>query len=82
VFREWKASKIVSNTKDFAVVRKEDADWVATQITPLLVKHGLRYMAFIIPSRAFTKISEDNFKSKAGDGVQIRYFNDQRMAEA
>ncbi len=82
LFKQHKANKIISNTKNFAVVRKEDTDWVATQITPLLVQNGLRYMAFILPSSAFTKLSVDNFKSKADDVVQIRYFDDQQMAEA
>jgi hypothetical protein len=43
----------------------------------VLVQLGLKYMAFIIPASAFTKISVDNFKSKADDAVQIRYFDDQ-----
>jgi hypothetical protein len=81
-FRQTRANKIISNTKDFAVVKKEDTDWVATQVTPLLVQLGLKYMAFIIPSSAFTKISVDNFKSKADDAVQIRYFDDQAKAKA
>ena len=81
-FRQTRANKIISNTKDFAVVKKEDTDWVATQVTPLLVQLGLKYMAFILPSSAFTKISVDNFKSKADDAVQIRYFDDQAKAKA
>jgi hypothetical protein len=75
------ANKIISNTKDFAVVKKEDTDWVATQ-APLLVQFGLKHMACIIPSSAFTKISVDNSKSKADDAVQIRYFDNQAKAEA
>ncbi len=81
-FRQTRSNKIISNTKDFAVVKKEDTDWVATQVTPLLVQLGLKYMAFIIPASAFTKISVDNFKSKADDAVQIRYFDDQAKAKA
>jgi hypothetical protein len=75
-FEKKNPSRLISDTKDFAVVKKEDTDWVATQATPNLIKHGLKFMAFVLPTSAFTQISVNNFKSKASDILQIQYFDD------
>src|SRR5687768_9481999 len=58
-------NKIISNTKDLAVVKKEDTDWVANNANPVLIKHGLKFMAFVVPTNVFTQVSVNNFKSKA-----------------
>jgi hypothetical protein len=73
--------KIISNTKDFAVVKKEDTDWVATHANPVLIENGLKYMAFVIPTNVFTQVSVNNFKSKADEVLQIQYFDDLAKAK-
>jgi hypothetical protein len=75
------ANKIISNTRDSPYVKNGSTDWVATQVTPLLYSLGLKYLALSFPA-APTRISVDNFKSKADDAVQIRYFDDQAKAKA
>lgn len=76
-FQEKKnINKLISNTKDFAVVKKDDTDWVANSATPLMVQNGLKYMAFVLPTNVFTQVSVNNFKSKADDILQIQYFDD------
>jgi hypothetical protein len=74
-FQDKKINKLISDTKDFAVVKKDDTDWVASYATPIMVKNGLKYMAFILPTNVFTQVSVNNFKSKADDILQIKYFD-------
>lgn len=80
-FKKGGINKIISNTKDFALVKKEDTDWVAQVITPQMVQHGLRYMAFVVPTNVFTQLSVDNFKGEADSVVSIRYFDDLKAAK-
>jgi hypothetical protein len=74
-------NKIISNTKDFAVVKKEDTDWVANNANPVLIENGLQFMAFVLPTNVFTQVSVNNFKSKADDVLQIQYFDDLEKAK-
>ena len=80
-FQQKQIDKIISDTKDFSLVKKEDTDWVATVITPKMVQHGLRRMAFIVPTNIFTQITIDNFKNEAKGGVAIQYFDDYEKAK-
>lgn len=74
-FKAKKINKLISDTKDFAVVKKDDTDWVAGHATPIMVQNGLKYMAFILPTNVFTQVSVNNFKNKADDILQIQYFD-------
>ncbi len=74
-FKQKKVDKIISDTKNLSLIKKEDTDWVAKEVTPAMVKQGLRYMAFIVPSSVFTQLSVDNYKTEAGKSVTIRYFD-------
>lgn len=76
LFEDKKLNKILSNTKDFGMVKKEDTEWVGTYSMPLLIKNGLKYMAFVVPTNVFTQMSVDNFKKDASGPVEIRYFDD------
>lgn len=80
IFKQGGIEKLISNTKDFSLVKKEDTDWVAQVVIPQMVKHNLRYMAFVVPSNVFSKISVDNFKEEADKVVSIRYFDDLNKA--
>ncbi|SDM33336.1 hypothetical protein SAMN05421823_112118 [Catalinimonas alkaloidigena] len=75
VFQKGKADKLISDTKEAAVVKREDTDWVANIATPKLVQHGLRGMAFVLPTSAFTKISVGNFQSRADEILKIQNFD-------
>ncbi len=79
-FKQKKVDKIISDTKNLSLVKKEDTDWVAREVTPAMVKQGLKYMAFIVPSSVFTQLSVDNYKTEANKAVTIRYFD--QLAEA
>ncbi len=73
---------LISNTKELAVVSNEDTQWAATHATPLMISHGLKYIAFIVPTNVFAQVSVNNFKSKTEDKVQLRYFTDLDKAKA
>ncbi len=81
IFKKGGLDKIISNTKDAALVSNEDTKWVAKEITPQMVKHGLRYMAFILPTNVFTQMGVENFKENAGSVVSIRYFDQMEAAK-
>lgn len=76
LFKDKTLNKILSNTKDFGMVKKEDTEWVSTHSMPTLIERGLRYMAFVIPSNVFSQMSVENFKKQSENAVQIRYFDD------
>lgn len=80
-FQQKQIDKIISDTQNAALVKKEDTDWVATVITPKMMQHGLRRMAFIVPTNVFTQMSVDNFKSEAKGGVRIQYFDNYEKAK-
>lgn len=79
-FNEMKLDKILSNTRDFGMVKKEDTDWVNAHSMPILMKRGLRYMAFVVPSNVFSQMSVENFKKESTGPVEIRYFDDVNKA--
>ena len=80
VFKKGGLNKIISNTKEAGLVKKEDTDWVAQVVTPQMVQHGLRYMAFVVPTNVFTQFSVDNFKEGASGVVKIKYFDNAESA--
>ncbi|EMR01556.1 hypothetical protein [Cesiribacter andamanensis] len=76
VFKQHKVTRLLSNTKDSAVVKKEDTDWAATYAVGKMLQHGLRSMAFIIPTNAFTQMSVKNFSGLAGGALDQQFFDD------
>ncbi|WP_017731131.1 hypothetical protein [Nafulsella turpanensis] len=81
LFKDKKLNKILSNTKDFGMVKKEDTEWVNSYSMPLLIKDGLKYMAFVVPSNVFSQMSVENFKKQSEGPVEIRYFDDVSKAK-
>ncbi|QHT66190.1 hypothetical protein GXP67_05655 [Rhodocytophaga rosea] len=79
--QKHKPSKLISNTKELAIVTQEDTQWAATYATPMMVQHGLKHMAFIVPSNVFTQASVKSFKSEAEDKLQIAYFDELTKAQ-
>ena len=80
-FNDKKLNKILSNTKDFGMVKKEDTDWLNNNAMPLLIKNGLKYAAFVVPSNVFSQMSVENFKKDASGPIEIRYFDDADKAK-
>lgn len=81
LFKDKKLNKILSNTKDFGMVKKEDTEWVGSYSMPLLIKDGLKYLAFVVPTNVFSQLSIENFKKGAEGPVEIRYFDNTEKAK-
>ncbi len=83
VFAQHEANSIISNTQNSKVVSQPDADWVASYANPILISHGFRKMAFIVPENVFARRSVDRFLDETkGQAVAIRYFDDVDKAKA
>ena len=82
LFKDKKLNKILSNTKDFGMVKKEDTEWLNTQAMPQLIKTGLKCAAFVVPSNVFSQMSIENFKKEAEGPIEIRYFDNADKAKA
>lgn len=80
LFEDKNLDKILSNTKDFGMVKKEDTEWVNAYSMPLLIENGLRYMAFIVPSNVFSQMSVQNFKKEMAGPVELRFYEDVEKA--
>lgn len=81
LFEERKLNKILSNTRDFGLIRKEDTDWANAYSMPLLIANGLKYVVFVVPRSAFSQISVENFKKESKNSVEIQYFEDVAKAK-
>ena len=71
---------IISNTQNSEVVKKEDAEWVATYANPRLVAHGLQKIAFIVPTSILLKWSVDHFRITSQEIPAIQWFDDLEQA--
>jgi len=69
-----RVTKIISDSLVLGVVKKEDTDWVAEDINPVLIKLGLKKIAFIVPDSVFAQIAVDNYKIEAKGALAVRYF--------
>jgi hypothetical protein len=76
IFKQRNVTRLLSNTKNSAVVKKDDTDWAATYAVGQMLQHGLKSMAFIIPTNAFTQMSVKNFSGLAGGALDQQFFDD------
>jgi len=63
------------------LISAADTTWVANEILPPISAAGLKKEAFIVPESALEKLIVRNFKSKAGDIVEIKVFTDEKEAK-
>lgn len=81
LFRTRKLNKILSNTKNFGIVKREDTDWTNSYAMPLLIDSGLRYAAFIAPENVLPQMSIENFRRGSPGVVEIKYFEEVKDAK-
>lgn len=71
--KEPSAKYLISDTLNQKAVRPEDGEWVAKEINPLLVKAGLKKMAFVMPQNIITQIGVKNFSTKTAAPMNINF---------
>ncbi len=64
---------LISDTSGQKVVSSSDAEYAASVLS-VMIDHGLKAMAFVIPENVFTKFSLKKF-SDAGHGDVVAYFD-------
>lgn len=77
--REHEVDMLISDTLMQKVVRKNDALYAASRLAEMFAD-GLKAMAFVIPSDAFTRISLKKFADEGINSDSVGYF--QSMEEA
>jgi len=81
VFKNKKrVTKIISDTLALGIVKKEDTDWVAQVMNPILIKLGLRKIGFIIPKSIVGQMAVDNYKNESKDALAVHYFENMQDA--
>lgn len=66
---------LISDTREHKVVKPQDAEWAAKHANPILAKHGMRKMAFIVPQNVFAQISVDHFSKNSTDQLALKHFS-------
>jgi hypothetical protein len=79
IFREQKVSKVISDTKEQANVKKEDVDF-EEKLVPEFIKSGMKCYAFVIPTNSFAKLSVERFKKESESKLPLQYFDDVEKA--
>ena len=83
IFKVYDVEAIISNTQESEVVKQSDADWTANYANPILVEHGLRKMAFIVPKNVVAQWSVDHFMEETAEQqLAIQYFDNLTEAQA
>lgn len=69
--------KALNDIQGMKVLKPEVQEWVNTVWFAKAQKAGLRFMAFVVPSDIFGKMSMDGANRNAKDtfGIEIQYFN-------
>lgn len=82
LFKNNNCTKFVCDTKEAAVLKKEDTQWAADNVTPALIAAGVKELNFIIPDSAFAKMSLKNLEAteQKQSNVKINYYTN--IAEA
>lgn len=67
-----KSSKLIVDTSELSVIRKETQQWIEEDWFPRAIKIGIKYMAFVVSKNALGKMSTKTVNQKAGP-IEIQY---------
>jgi hypothetical protein len=81
IFRKEKLTKMISDTKNAAVVSKEETDFAAS-IVPDFIKAGLSKLVFVVPTNVFAQLSVENFKKGTDSILKLQYCENLESAKA
>lgn len=84
LFKDNGCKNLVCDTKGASVLKQEDTDWVAQNVTPALAQAGLKALNFVIPDSAFARMSVKNIEDgeKKSGLVNVNYFGSKEDALA
>jgi hypothetical protein len=68
------SQKLIIDTSELSVIRKETQKWIEEDWFPRAVKLNIRFMAFVISKDALGKMSTQSVNQKAGP-IEIQYFD-------
>ena len=75
--QDYEIIKIITDTREQGLVRKQDTDWVVLEIAPKMWASGLIAQAFVLPQDIFTQVSVQNYSEQTtnlSQQLQISYF--------
>ena len=77
LFKENGCKSLVCDTKEASVLKQEDTEWVAGNVTPALAKAGLTALNFVVPASAFAKMTVKNLEEseKKSGLVKVNYYS-------
>lgn len=76
-FIQKRCKNFVSDATNASLLKKEDTDWVTSEITPQFVKAGMQVLNLVLPESAFTKMTIMNLENaeKEAKNSGMAYFN-------
>lgn len=83
-FIQKRCKNFVSDASNASLLKKEDTDWVTSEITPQFVKAGMQLLNLVLPESAFTKMTIMNLENaeKEAKNSGMAYFNSLESALA
>ena len=82
LFQEKKASKYLGNSSNMAPFSKEAGIWIGEDWTPRAITAGMKYLAYLIPKSAMTRLTIQNIKSEPVSNYEAAYFDSMEAAKA
>jgi hypothetical protein len=79
-FKQYNADKLLTDTAEQSLLKKEDTDWV-TEKGKEFVMLGMKAQAFVLPMDIFTKISVKNYQKTVADAFQVQFFSNSTEAK-
>lgn len=83
-FIQKRCKNFISDATNASLLKKEDTDWVTSEITPQFVKAGMAVLNLVLPESAFTKMTIMNLENaeKEAKNSGMAYFNSVESALA
>jgi hypothetical protein len=70
-----KISKIIADTKNQKVLKKEDMDWMIENVIPSLKSCNIKQFAILMPDNIFGQAAVETFAQAAGE-LEVKIFSD------
>lgn len=74
------SSKLIIDTSELSVIRKETQKWIEEDWFPRAIKGGIKFMAFLVSKDVLGKMSTQTVNQKAGP-IEIQYVDSMAAAK-